>query len=279
MTPWLRPAQNAEADEVTRLGKLQRGYEEDLNAANERVAAQVTVVEEARARRDRAAQDAIDKIRTAGEDGLRHGWWENWGSKVVALVTTIAEWVSMVAQVGRLSRNASMSGIGRLFMHTLLRPGAVKAITRVKGFNFLTGRLGEEILGIASNALHKAVPVVGGLGKFRRPDVFWGLGRFRIVGDIKFAKSALPYSEACAQQLADLTQIASSRGLLGGGRVHIWRPNMYNIDFPVTSALGKPMYLDSRFVFHSLEEVLGRRLGGWLNAIGGGGQVAGEYAW
>ena len=60
-------------------------------------------LEDAVSLRDRAAQQAISAIEAAVDaDGLKDGWWDNWGSKLFHAISDIAGFIAMVAGVAAL---------------------------------------------------------------------------------------------------------------------------------------------------------------------------------
>jgi hypothetical protein len=57
-------------------------------------------IESAVSDRDRSAEHAIDQIEEiTSSDDLNDGWWENWGSKLVAAIADIADMISTIAGI------------------------------------------------------------------------------------------------------------------------------------------------------------------------------------
>ena len=101
---WRRQAANAEYEGDEERASRYRGYADDearaaaaaLNSINslrdEELASAV-------ARRDTAAEEAMGAFDELTDDGLNDGWWQDWGSKVVGIISRVASVIGTVAGV------------------------------------------------------------------------------------------------------------------------------------------------------------------------------------
>ncbi|WP_229738459.1 polymorphic toxin-type HINT domain-containing protein, partial [Isoptericola cucumis] len=131
--------------------------------ANGQVAAARSTIETATSDRDRAAGDAISRIEdiTSGDD-LNDGWWDDWGSKVVAAIADIADMVSMVAGLLAVVV-AFIPVVGTALAGVLIVVAAVAAIVSALA-NVTLAATGERSWAEAGIAIAGAALSVIGLG-------------------------------------------------------------------------------------------------------------------
>jgi hypothetical protein len=143
--------------ERTDYEQLAARYGGDADAAAGTVAAAQADVEAAVELRDRAAEDAVSNIEDViANDGLKDGWWDNWGSKLVAAITDIAGWVSTIAGVLALAVSW-IPVVGQALAAALLVVAAVAAVINAIG-NIVLASTGERswteaVISIAGAAL------------------------------------------------------------------------------------------------------------------------------
>ena len=129
----------------------------DADAAHGTVAAARSDIDTAVDMRDRAAERAIGDIEDITQhDGLKDGWWDDWGADLVAAITDIAGWVSTIAGVLALAV-AWIPVIGQALAGVLLIVAAVAAIVNAIG-NIALASTGERswteaVISIAGAAL------------------------------------------------------------------------------------------------------------------------------
>ncbi|WP_229738271.1 polymorphic toxin-type HINT domain-containing protein, partial [Isoptericola cucumis] len=135
----------------------------DADDANGQLAAARSTIETATSDRDRAASDAISRIEdiTSGDD-LNDGWWDDWGSKVVAAIADIADMVSMVAGLLAVVV-AFIPVVGTALAGVLIVVAAVAAIVSALA-NVTLAATGERSWAEAGIAIAGAALSVIGLG-------------------------------------------------------------------------------------------------------------------
>lgn len=91
---------NARQD-LSRSQREIRDAEADIRAAEAKINDARAKLHEAEQRRNAAARNAAQKIRSQiNNDGQNDTWWDNWGSKIVDFIAGIASWVAET--VGRV---------------------------------------------------------------------------------------------------------------------------------------------------------------------------------
>lgn len=92
--------------------------------------------------RDKAADDAADRIKDiVDHDGLNDGWWDNWGAKVLKVITDVAGWVSAIAGILALLV-CWIPVVGQLLAGVLLTIAAIAAVINAVG-NLVLAATGE----------------------------------------------------------------------------------------------------------------------------------------
>lgn len=146
-----------DAAERTQWQDLADRFSGDADAANSAVAGARSDIDGAVDMRDRAAERAIGDIEDITQhDGLKDGWWDNWGADLVAAITDIAGWISTIAGVLALAVSW-IPVIGQALAGVLLIVAAVAAIVNAIG-NIALAATGERswteaIISIAGAAL------------------------------------------------------------------------------------------------------------------------------
>lgn len=139
----------------------------DANDAAATIASARNAVESAVSDRDRAAQDAIARIEDiTSSDDLDDGWWDNWGSKVVAAIADVAEMVSTIAGVLAVVV-AFIPVVGQALAGALLVVAAVAALVSALA-NITLAATGERSWAEAGIAIAGAALSVVGLGAAAR---------------------------------------------------------------------------------------------------------------
>ncbi|MBA3020537.1 RHS repeat-associated core domain-containing protein [Propionicimonas sp.] len=97
-------AQDAEdagdAEQQDKYAKQEKAAKADAAHAAGAVSAQKSVVHEAVADRNRAAQTAISSINDiTANDGLNDSWWDDWGAKLTTWIASIAEAIATIAGI------------------------------------------------------------------------------------------------------------------------------------------------------------------------------------
>lgn len=147
-----------------------REYQQEANRASSEadeaaaaIASARNAVESAVSDRDRAAQTAISRIEDiTGADDLNDGWWDDWGSKVVAAIADIAEMVSTIAGVLAVVV-AFIPIVGQALAGVLIVIAAVAAIVSALA-NLTLAATGERSWAEAGIAIAGAALSVIGLG-------------------------------------------------------------------------------------------------------------------
>lgn len=162
-------------DQWVRYTNLARNARAEAVEAQGRIDNQIQVVHNAIQERDQAAQAAINAIQhVTASDGLNEGWWENWGSKVIGWVATIAEWISTIT--GLLALVAAWipfvgQGAAVVLLAISAATGIVAAVADIA--LFIKGEIGwgEALLSVVFGALGCI-----GLGGVRGLKLFGKLG-------------------------------------------------------------------------------------------------------
>ena len=131
--------------------------------AHGQVAAARSAIESSVTDRDRAAGDAVSRIKdiTSGDD-LNDSWWDDWGSKVVAAIADIADMVSMIAGLLAIVV-AFIPVVGTALAGVLIVVAAVAAIVSALA-NITLAATGERSWAEAGIAIAGAALSVIGLG-------------------------------------------------------------------------------------------------------------------
>ena len=89
--------------DTTALTRAARNAESDVSTAMTELQAARNLCRDAIEDRDDAARRAVAAIREVEDSGdLKDGWWDNWGAKVVGVITDIAGAVAAIAGVAAL---------------------------------------------------------------------------------------------------------------------------------------------------------------------------------
>jgi hypothetical protein len=113
--------------------------------------------------RDRAAEHAIDRIEEiTSSDDLNDGWWDNWGSKLVAAIADIADMISTIAGILAIIV-AFIPVVGTALAGVLIVIAAVAAIVSAVA-NITLAATGERSWTEAGLAIAGAALSLIGLG-------------------------------------------------------------------------------------------------------------------
>ncbi len=175
-----------QAEERSYYLRLEANRREEADDARIRVATQRELVAQAIVDRDTAANIAISRIEgvTAG-DGLNDTWWDDWGAKLVAFLTDIAEVISAIA--GILALLALFIPIlGPALAGVLTIIAAVTAIVGALG-NIALAATGERSWTAAVISIVGAVLACVGLGALKGSfgALKGALGGFKAAGGVK----------------------------------------------------------------------------------------------
>ncbi|MFD2794732.1 polymorphic toxin-type HINT domain-containing protein [Promicromonospora vindobonensis] len=122
-----------------------------------------STVESAVSDRDRAAEHAIDRIEEiTSSDDLNDGWWDNWGSKLVAAIADIADMISTIAGILAIIV-AFIPVVGTALAGVLIVIAAVAAIVSAVA-NITLAATGERSWAEAGLAIAGAALSLIGLG-------------------------------------------------------------------------------------------------------------------
>ncbi|MDR7383357.1 polymorphic toxin-type HINT domain-containing protein [Promicromonospora iranensis] len=122
-----------------------------------------STIESAVSDRDRAAEHAIDRIEEiTSSDDLNDGWWDNWGSKLVAAIADIADMISTIAGILAIIV-AFIPVVGTALAGVLLVIAAVAAIVSAVA-NITLAATGERSWAEAGLAIAGAALSLIGLG-------------------------------------------------------------------------------------------------------------------
>ncbi|MFC8943393.1 polymorphic toxin-type HINT domain-containing protein, partial [Streptomyces griseoincarnatus] len=120
-------------------------------------------VESAVSDRDRAAEHAVDRIEEiTSSDDLNDGWWDNWGSKLVAAIADIADMISTIAGILAIVV-AFIPVVGTALAGVLIVIAAVAAIVSAVA-NIALAATGERSWAEAGIAIAGAALSLIGLG-------------------------------------------------------------------------------------------------------------------
>jgi hypothetical protein len=120
-------------------------------------------IESAVSDRDRAANHAVDQIEEiTSSDDLNDGWWDNWGSKLVAAIADIADMISTIAGILAIVV-AFIPIVGTALAGVLIVIAAVAAIVSAVA-NITLAATGERSWAEAGIAIAGAALSVIGLG-------------------------------------------------------------------------------------------------------------------
>jgi hypothetical protein len=120
-------------------------------------------IESAVSDRDRAAEHAVDQIEEiTSSDDLNDGWWDNWGSKLVAAIADIADMISTIAGILAIVV-AFIPVVGTALAGVLIVIAAVAAIVSAVA-NITLAATGERSWAEAGIAIAGAALSLIGLG-------------------------------------------------------------------------------------------------------------------
>lgn len=135
----------------------------DADEAAATISSARSTVESAVSDRDRAADDAISRIEEiTGSDDLNDGWWDDWGSKVVAAIADVADMISTIAGILAIVV-AFIPIVGTALAGVLIVIAAVAAIVSALA-NITLAATGERSWAEAGIAIAGAALSVIGLG-------------------------------------------------------------------------------------------------------------------
>ncbi|WP_189671468.1 polymorphic toxin-type HINT domain-containing protein [Promicromonospora soli] len=135
----------------------------DANQASSTISSATSAVESAVSDRNRAADHAIDRIEEiTSSDDLNDGWWEDWGSKLVAAIADIADMISTIAGILAIIV-AFIPIVGTALAGVLLVIAAVAAIVSAVA-NITLAATGERSWAEAGLAIAGAALSLIGLG-------------------------------------------------------------------------------------------------------------------
>ena len=165
-----RLAQEAEdagdAEQQEKYAKQEQAAKADASQAAGAVSAQQTVVADAVADRNQAAQTAISSINEiTANDGLNDSWWDDWGAKLTEWVAKIAEAIATIAGILALLV-CWIPVIGQALAAVLLIVAAVAGIVAALA-NILLAATGEKSWGEAALSVVFAALGCIGLGGLR----------------------------------------------------------------------------------------------------------------
>jgi hypothetical protein len=136
-------AKDGEPDLQTKYHGWATTQRSDAGYADQRVAAQKGLIEQACTDRDTAANTAISQIESATtSDGLNDTWWDNWGSKIVHIIADVAQWISTITGILALLV-CWIPIIGQALAATLLLISAISACVAAVA-NIVLAATGEE---------------------------------------------------------------------------------------------------------------------------------------
>ncbi|GAB2478440.1 hypothetical protein GCM10027063_19870 [Promicromonospora xylanilytica] len=135
----------------------------DADQAAGVLASAKSTVETAVSDRDRAAGHAVDQIEEiTSSDDLNDGWWDNWGSKLVAAIADIADMISTIAGILAIIV-AFIPVVGTALAGVLIVIAAVAAIVSAVA-NITLAATGERSWAEAGLAIAGAALSLIGLG-------------------------------------------------------------------------------------------------------------------
>ncbi|GAB2478465.1 hypothetical protein GCM10027063_19910 [Promicromonospora xylanilytica] len=135
----------------------------DADQAAGVLASAKSTVETAVSDRDRAAGHAVDQIEEiTSSDDLNDGWWDNWGSKLVAAIADIADMISTIAGILAIIV-AFIPVVGTALAGVLIVIAAIAAIVSAVA-NITLAATGERSWAEAGLAIAGAALSLIGLG-------------------------------------------------------------------------------------------------------------------
>jgi hypothetical protein len=135
----------------------------DAEAAQSTISSAQGTIESAVSDRNRAADHAVDQIEEiTSSDDLNDGWWDNWGSKLVAAIADIADMISTIAGILAIVV-AFIPIVGTALAGVLLVIAAVAAIVSAVA-NLTLAATGERSWAEAGIAIAGAALSLIGLG-------------------------------------------------------------------------------------------------------------------
>ncbi len=136
---------------------------DDADQAAGTISSAQGTIETAVSDRDRAAENAIDQIEEiTSSDDLNDGWWEDWGSKLVAAIADIADMISTIAGILAIIV-AFIPVVGTALAGVLIVIAAVAAIVSAVA-NITLAATGERSWAEAGIAIAGAALSLIGLG-------------------------------------------------------------------------------------------------------------------
>jgi hypothetical protein len=161
---WQELADSAK-DETEKQEYLQKADQAggDAEQAQSTISSARGTIESAVSDRDRAAEHAVDQIEEiTSSDDLNDGWWDNWGSKLVAAIADIADMISTIAGILAIVV-AFIPIVGTALAGVLIVIAAVAAIVSAVA-NIALAATGERSWAEAGLAIAGAALSVIGLG-------------------------------------------------------------------------------------------------------------------
>jgi hypothetical protein len=161
---WQELADSAK-DEAEKQEYLQKADQAggDAEQAQSTISSARGTIESAVSDRDRAAEHAVDRIEEiTSSDDLNDGWWDNWGSKLVAAIADIADMISTIAGILAIVV-AFIPIVGTALAGVLIVIAAVAAIVSAVA-NIALAATGERSWAEAGIAIAGAALSVIGLG-------------------------------------------------------------------------------------------------------------------
>ncbi|MDR7380953.1 polymorphic toxin-type HINT domain-containing protein [Promicromonospora iranensis] len=149
-----------------------------------------STIESAVSDRNRAAEHAIDRIEEiTSSDDLNDGWWDNWGSKLVAAIADIADMISTIAGILAIIV-AFIPVVGTALAGVLLVIAAVAAIVSAVA-NITLAATGERSWAEAGLAIAGAALSLIGLGAAAKATtgVAKGISKGAVKQGLKSGKS------------------------------------------------------------------------------------------
>ncbi|MDR7385392.1 polymorphic toxin-type HINT domain-containing protein [Promicromonospora iranensis] len=148
--------------------------------------------------RDRAAEHAIDRIEEiTSSDDLNDGWWDNWGSKLVAAIADIADMISTIAGILAIIV-AFIPVVGTALAGVLIVIAAVAAIVSAVA-NITLAATGERSWAEAGLAIAGAALSLIGLGGAAKAamGLAKGMSKTAVNQGVKSGKNCMLGMGAC----------------------------------------------------------------------------------
>jgi hypothetical protein len=166
----------------------------DVDQAAGTISSAKGTIESAVTDRDRAAEHAIDRIEEiTSSDDLNDGWWDNWGSKLVAAIADIADMISTIAGILAIVV-AFIPIVGTALAGVLIVIAAVAAIVSAVA-NITLAATGERSWAEAGIAIAGAALSLIGLGAAAKAAT--GLAKGISKGALKSGKTCKLGFGAC----------------------------------------------------------------------------------